>query len=406
MKSTAVLYLSYDGMTDPLGQSQVLPYLKGLSENFGVQFYLISFEKPKAFAARKSVIEGIVSESGINWYPQVYHKSPPVLSTLYDLMKMYRVAKRICRAHDIQILHARSYLAGIVAMKIKSKLDIKFVFDIRGFWIEERVEGGLWNLNNPIFRGIFLFMKRQEKELFKNADAVVTLTAVSSKIIESTFSFKRLIQVIPCTADLSIFKPQSNEVRVQNRALLGIQDNYVLVYLGSVGTWYLLKEMLLFFKSLKKHNSTAKFLFLTKDAPQQILEFANKLEINSADLIFKNANREEVPPLLSAADSSIFFIKSSYSKEASSPTKHGEILGVGLPVVCNSIGDLSLIMKYQPTGVLVDNFSESKLDQAALSLLEQDFSGQQEVAVEFYSLEKGIQKYGMVYNSLLNELKS
>ena len=38
-----ILYLSYDGMTDPLGQSQVLPYLAGLSKK-GFRFHLISFE--------------------------------------------------------------------------------------------------------------------------------------------------------------------------------------------------------------------------------------------------------------------------------------------------------------------------------------------------------------------------
>ena len=38
------LYLSYDGISDPLGQSQVLPYLKGLAR-LGHKIHLISFEK-------------------------------------------------------------------------------------------------------------------------------------------------------------------------------------------------------------------------------------------------------------------------------------------------------------------------------------------------------------------------
>ena len=43
-----VLYISYDGMTDPLGQSQVLPYISGLNK-YGINFHLISFEKPARF---------------------------------------------------------------------------------------------------------------------------------------------------------------------------------------------------------------------------------------------------------------------------------------------------------------------------------------------------------------------
>ena len=44
MNGARVIYISYDGMSDQLGQSQVLPYIEGLSK-FGHTFELISFEK-------------------------------------------------------------------------------------------------------------------------------------------------------------------------------------------------------------------------------------------------------------------------------------------------------------------------------------------------------------------------
>ena len=53
---TKVLYLSYDGITDPLGQSQILPYLKGLSQK-GYFFYLVGFEKKDAYKKQKEGIE-------------------------------------------------------------------------------------------------------------------------------------------------------------------------------------------------------------------------------------------------------------------------------------------------------------------------------------------------------------
>ena len=56
-----ILYLSYDGMTDPLGQSQVLPYIIGLTKA-GYSFHLVSFEKPDRYnqfskSARTSMSE-------------------------------------------------------------------------------------------------------------------------------------------------------------------------------------------------------------------------------------------------------------------------------------------------------------------------------------------------------------
>ena len=44
-----VLYLSYDGMTDPLGQAQVIPYLQELSSKHGHTYTLISFEKKERY---------------------------------------------------------------------------------------------------------------------------------------------------------------------------------------------------------------------------------------------------------------------------------------------------------------------------------------------------------------------
>ena len=50
------LYLSYDGMTDPLGQSQVLPYIIGLQQK-GIAFTLISFEKIERFKEEGAAIK-------------------------------------------------------------------------------------------------------------------------------------------------------------------------------------------------------------------------------------------------------------------------------------------------------------------------------------------------------------
>ncbi len=44
-----VLFISYNGMLDPLGQSQVIPYLRELAGQ-GVKYSLLSFERPATFS--------------------------------------------------------------------------------------------------------------------------------------------------------------------------------------------------------------------------------------------------------------------------------------------------------------------------------------------------------------------
>ena len=160
-KGKNVLYLSYDGMTDSLGQSQVIPYLAGLAKN-GFSFTIISFEKKDRYQKNKDSIKNILDVAGIRWHPLIYTKSPPVLSTLYDYSRMKRTAIALHRQVNYDLVHCRSYIPALAGMALNRKYKLPFIFDMRGFWADERVDGGLWNLNNPIFKFIYRFFKRKE----------------------------------------------------------------------------------------------------------------------------------------------------------------------------------------------------------------------------------------------------
>ena len=103
---TKVLYLAYDGMTDPLGQSQVLSYLKELSKN-GFSFDIISFEKPEVFEERKQSILDFIDGFDIEWHPLQYHKSPPILSTVYDINLAWKKMQQLYQKNDYKIVHCR-----------------------------------------------------------------------------------------------------------------------------------------------------------------------------------------------------------------------------------------------------------------------------------------------------------
>ena len=43
-----ILYITYDGLLDPLGSSQILPYIYGIKE-FSDSIFIISFEKSEKY---------------------------------------------------------------------------------------------------------------------------------------------------------------------------------------------------------------------------------------------------------------------------------------------------------------------------------------------------------------------
>ena len=61
-----VLYLSYDGLLDPLGQSQILPYLEKISAG-GHSLTIISHEKIDRAKEQIEFFENKLKKIGVSW---------------------------------------------------------------------------------------------------------------------------------------------------------------------------------------------------------------------------------------------------------------------------------------------------------------------------------------------------
>jgi glycosyltransferase involved in cell wall biosynthesis len=406
---TEVLYLSYDGMTDPLGQSQVLPYLAGLTKA-GYSITLVSFEKKEKFKTTGKALSKQIKALGIDWQPLSYTPKPPVLSTLWDVYRLRKKTEKLHKQKNFKIVHCRSYITSLVGEFLKKNYGIKFIFDMRAFFADERVDGGLWNRSNPIFNRVYLYFKKKEKDFLEHADHTISLTKAGKEIIHSWEHLTNQpvpVEVIPCCADLEHFSRaniQQNEL-LKYRTVLEINESdFVISYLGSVGTWYLPDEMLSFFKRLLLKKPQAKFLFITGDNPSEILDRAEKLNISKDKFIIRKASRKEVPYFILLSKLSLFFIQPLFSKKGSSPTKHGEILGMGIPVVCNSgVGDVERIVRDTQSGLLVDKFEDAEYDKVISqidSLIQTPPEKLRAAAEKYYSLKEGVKRYSEVYKRI------
>jgi glycosyltransferase involved in cell wall biosynthesis len=401
-----VLYISYDGMTDPLGQSQVLPYLIGLSKK-GIHFHLISFEKKERFESHKEKIESICSEAGISWHPISYTKSPPLLSTIYDVIRMRKKARQLHKQHAFSLIHCRSYLSSLVGLHFTKRLSVPFLFDMRGFWADERIEGGIWKLNNPIFKLVYSFFKRKEVDFLTQAAATISLTHAGKKemltwkAVESSID----IEVIPCCVDLSLFNPEQIKQSNSLISLLLLNDSHHIVgYIGSLGTWYLVDEMLDYYNWLRHHHPHFHFVIVTQDDRSIIDQIALKKGIPFDNYSVFSAQREEIPTLISQFHHSVFFIRPSYSKQASSPTKQAEIMAMGVPIICNAgVGDTAKIVSDYACGSAVDSFNSEAFEKAFVTLSEVKPENAIYGAHNYFDLANGVDKYLAVYNRIWNK---
>lgn len=393
-----ILYLSYDGLTDPLGQSQILPYLKGLACK-GFDITLISFEKPHLYKTEGDSIRDDVSNSGIVWYPLRYHKYPPVLSTVFDLFILWRLVRFLQRKTPYAVVHCRSYLTSIVGLAMKKKMHVRFLFDMRGFWADERVDGRIWNLNNPLYRYIYRFFKKKEREFIEQSDHIVSLTDNARSEILTWQVGSVPITVIPTCTDLKFFDCNriSDQERSGLRRELGIGDNdFVLLYLGSWGTWYMTEEMWAFFEGLKSVNPQVKFLIITPDT----VNYSDRKF--ASDVLVIKATRKQVPFYASLSDLAVFFIKPAYSKKASSATKLGELIALNIPIVTNNgWGDIETYARDLPEYITIYDSQRFNINALQLRFAKADVAKRMDWLQRHLSLESGIKKYQQIYEALL-----
>ncbi len=394
-------------MTDPLGQSQVLPYVFGLRKR-GYEFHVISFEKMDRYQKHHKAIQQLFKANDVHWHPQDYQLTGGIRKTLKQVRRMHKVAGYLNELHQFDIVHCRSYMPALTGLRMKKKYGTKLIFDMRGFWADERIDGKIWSLDSPIYRRIFNYFKRKESEFLLNSDYSIIGTENGCNEIATWKSMQGKninIKVIPCCADLDMFDPSkiTSEEQAALKVKLGIQSEHcVLGYVGSIGTWYMLLEMLDYFKCLHESNPNAVFLFVSGEKPEYIKGEAAKKGIDPETIFVATTLHSGVPLHISIFDSAIFFIRPSYSKKAASPVKQGEIMAMGIPLICNAgVGDTdSIVIRYK-AGTVINELND---ETYRANFIRKEMFDSHEImkgAKDYFSLEEGLNQYEWIYKKIL-----
>jgi len=416
-----VLYISYDGLLEPLGASQIVPYLYALADR-GTRLSVLSFERPRDFADQDRIcaLRSRLASKSIQWTPLRYHKRPRTLAKTIDLVLGIRIALKLARLERPAIVHARSYLSGLIAWAVKSVSGARFVFDMRGFWPEERVELGLFRPMGVLYR----LSKLSEQFLLKRADHVVVLTESAKAILREREAEAHLaaqesrethISVIPCCADLDRFRltEPNRELQIASE----LEGRIVIGNIGAVNKRYMLPEMFRFFFHIKSHLPNARFVYLTQNDPSLVRPAARDAGLSQDDLLVTSVEPPDIPKWLSLFRLGVFFLKPSYAAKASSYTKLAEFLAAGVPVITNKgVGDVEKILGSNRCGVLVPGLTENDLAAAArqaLSLIEGERVPEavrescRAIAEKHFALDDGVERYFSIYRSLASaELES
>ena len=395
----SVLYLSYDGLMEQLGQSQILPYLRQLAK--GRKITLITYEKKQDIndPERKARFQKFTHDAGIYWLPLRYHKGPGILAKIYDLTIGFIVGAFKCLTGKVRIVHARGYMVSVISLALKQVFGIQFIFDMRGFWVDQRVEMGMWNRDSRIFR----IAKWLEIQFIQKADVVFALNNATVETIKKWPAVQgqsiRFEVVTTCT-DLEIFKPPPDT--------FSIKENipFTLGYVGNAGEGYLFEPVLDLYSEIQKVQTKARLMIVNRNDHILILDLIRKHGLDSTTIELGGCDHKDVPKKMWQMDAGIFIVRPDPSRISSVPTRLGEFLACGVPCVGNAgIGGVEGILEDERVGVVLRNFDSESVKAAAASLV--GIAAERECKTRciksaklHFSLEAGVATYEKAYRDL------
>lgn len=395
----SVLYISYTGLLDPLGESQVLQYVRQLNRTH--RMTLLTFEKPRNLGDAKAIaaMEAKCHEAGIEWHRRVWHQRPSLAATAWDVLWGSREAIALARRKNVQIVHCRSYVGTLIGLQVKRATGAKLIFDMRGFWADERADTGSWKRTGTAYR----MVKKIERSLFLNADHVVSLTRSGVREFEQ-FDYLRgnppPSSVIPTCTNLDLFRPDNVK-----------EEPFTLGYVGSVGGRYLFDQVAVAVARLFARDPEARFLVINKGGHDIVCAALERAKVDLSRVEIRACNYDEVGQLTGRMHGGIFFYLPAWSTCACSPTRMGEFLGSGIPCLTNEgVGDVTenlrstgcgVVMPVSDDGAVDMTHIDDALDQLVALSAQPDMAGKcRSTAEALFSLDNGVASYDRIYRSL------
>jgi glycosyltransferase involved in cell wall biosynthesis len=406
LRRCRILYLTFDGVLDPLGQSQVVRYLCRLSDR-GFSYSLISLERESNLVNAKvlSETEELLRRHAIEWIRLPYHIGGPK-AVLRNIREMARSARGLIRTRDIGLVHARAYVPAFIARYLQLRCGTSYLFDARGYWIDEKAAEGQW-FTRP---GVYAGAKWLERRLFQSAVAIVTLTAVMADDLRTGILRNKQqipIAVIPTCADFDHFSPASRTPSaVPTELRLRLEGKLVVGMMGAINASYCVREGLVLFRMLRERRADAHLLCVT----QQVAlarALIRGVGISEDDCTITQSSYQDMPDWMRWMDWGLLLLNETFAKRGSMPTKLAEMMACGVrPVQYGCNQEVADRVHKAGSGIALTDLSLSTLAQCAeqiaiTPLLSDVVRRARDESCSWFGIESGINKYESLLTQIL-----
>jgi len=313
-----VLYFSYDGLLDPLGQSQIFPYVSAISAA-GHFLTIVSYEKVERTKEQIKCMEIKLKKIEVNWVRLEFRSGK--FCAIKRLISGALLIRKLCRDLQPDFVHLRGFVPAVIFQLSLSR--VPFLYDFRGFALGEWVDIGKISQSSLLYR----ILNRLDQKAVKRASGLVVLEECAKHLLKDSYDVPNVpLKVIRTCTDVKRYTKRKNVHNKESRALR-------FVFLGGARFPYRPDFALMLIEKLIEHGVDCNIDFIN-EGDRGIIEKANHLtNISKEKIRILGCDHSEIPDILATYDCGIVMVESSYWRRVCSPTKMGEYLASGLPVI-------------------------------------------------------------------------
>ena len=392
-----ITHVSLDGLSTHLGQSQVLAVSERL-QSMGWECTILSLEPEPADHGVFDRLHRSMTLSGVRWQHRPYRWGR--IGAVKNVQSMTAMLRDVWERTDL--VHCRSYFGAFFPAAAGIFGTIPYVFDTRGYWVDEKIEAGRW-FQDAASRAI---ARRVERELYQRASGVVSLTELAAEDVRNGRFGRRHPKersiCIPTCVDYTKFTMDRGPAPHDF-----LNDGPIVAYVGSLNPSYEYRESLRLAALILNRIPHARFLALTS----QVLDMsslADEFAIPANRRLITSVAHNEIHLWLPWIDFGLtLLVKPNVAKRASMPTKLAEFFATGVaPISHGANSEVTDWVNTAGSGVVLDDLSSDSLERAAdfvaRGVPEADVLMRARLAAEkHFSLDSGAERYDALFRDVL-----
>ncbi len=393
-----VTHISLDGLSTDLGRSQVLAVSERL-QSMGWRCTILSLEPGTARPADLESLRKRMASSGVRWFQSSYRSGRA--GAARNAVTMSNMVRRVWGSTDL--FHCRSYFGAFYPSVAAALGSAPYVFDTRGYWVDEKVEAGRWFQD----RASLAIARRVERNLYNRAGAVVSLTELAAEDVRRGCFGK------PHARDRSICIPTCvdyGRFQIDRGAPPDefLRDGQVLAYVGSLNPSYEYRRSLELAKLVLRRNSSAKLVALTAQV-SEMSSLVDELAIPADRCLVRNVPYDEIHRWLPWIDVGLMLLVPPIrAKRASMPTKLGEFFATGVsPITHGGNSEIAEWVRRAGSGLALEDLSDASLERAADFVVSNLPDMERRVRARLlaeghFSLDSAARRYDILFQNVLS----